>query len=764
MPLICLSFVLGALIALYSISATDSLWIGYLPLLVVFAFLLPAYRLLFIFFIGFLWAVLQVNSIEKQHQPFQVAHDSLIVDGIIAEIPTQFERSQRFYLEPYASQPHFSQYPDLLRLSWYQKSVRLKAGQHWRFVVKLKPPHGFQNPGGFDYEKWLYSKGIAATGYVRSSSLNQLLQEPSSFDLNHWRSQLIDQLNNACKDCEFIGLLKALLTGYRGEISDSQQQLLQTTGTAHLLAISGLHIGMVAGFVYWIAGFGWRRLFYRSGFNRMEFSAAFSLLAAFAYAAMAGFSLPTVRALIMLSVIMLSLLMRKRVNLLNSLSIAVIIIVALDVRSLLASSFWMSVCAVLIIAFAQFRLRRVKGNIKKFVLIQIYFSLLLLPLGLLIFDQISLTGFFANLIAIPLLSMAILPVLMVAIIVLPLSQFLSSYVLQLANLLIDWLLLYLSSLNHPALTANSPGNLSTAVVLLGLLGVIIFSLPLSLRKKIGAATLIVIPFLWRPDPIPQGEFRAHVLDVGMGTSVVVQTARHNLVYDFGPGRKSGFNAGDWVVKPFLKSKNIGSPDMMIISHADQDHSGGFYAFVTDNDDSRLLTGTVKETGSRFDLQQPLQSCHRFPSWQWDDVSFEFLATEQSQHDSSTNNRSCVLKISGIHQLLLAGDIEVEQESNLIHVFGDKLQSDVLLAPHHGSLTSSSQPFVEKVRSSQVIFTSGFLNRWGFPMAEVVERYNQAQSQVFRTDHDGSITIKSTETGLLFETMRASLYRRWHSAN
>ncbi|MCP4278374.1 MAG: DUF4131 domain-containing protein, partial [Gammaproteobacteria bacterium] len=273
----------------------------------------------------------------------------------------------------------------------------------WQLLAKLKKPSAFQNPGGFDYRRWLFVQGIGATGYVKQGSANQKLEDAQWWRINRYREFLTEAIETYCASCTYSGLYQALVTGYRGGIDTSHRQTLQESGTAHLLAISGLHIGFIAMLFFGVGRVGWRYGLHRLGCNRLECPASFAIVAASICSALAGFSVPTLRALIMLVVGRLALLLRRGINLLKSIAIAVSLILIIDPLAMGSSSFLLSASALLIIAVGQFLLTKQVSALKRLCIIQLLFSLLFIPLTMLLFNQVSPAGFMANIIAIPLL-------------------------------------------------------------------------------------------------------------------------------------------------------------------------------------------------------------------------------------------------------------------------------------------------------------------------------------------------------------------------
>jgi len=753
--------VLGSLTAFYSSAIPDRYWVSYLPLLLLLAFLNPRYRVPILLIAAYLWACLNIQHSLDLRLDGDYQNQLLELEGVIADIPEQRPGSIRFLFRPNSIAGYPQPLPDTIRLSWYRSDQKISAGERWRLLVKLKSPGGYQNPGGFDYERWLFVKRIGATGYVKSSDLNQLLESPTFWNIDQWRSQIGQGIDQYCADCSQAGLIKALTIGYRANIHPHQRELLQDTGTAHLLAISGLHIGMISALFFYLGRWIWQLWFYRIGYDRLRFSATLAFSAGLIYAGLAGFSLPTVRALIMLAVVFLALIFRSGINLINSIAIAVVVILIIDPLAVGSASFWLSISALLIIAFAQYLLSHQTSRWRQIMVVQFLFSVLFIPLGIGLFGQLNPASFFANILAIPLVSLIIVPIALLA-------SFLAGFGLSLANglflvndKLLGVLLDYLELLLDSGLSAHPGGSIPYVLLGLSAMGLLIITMPKGFPGKKPAVLLVVLPFIWQRPEIEFGAYQLTLLDVGMGTSAVIQTRNHSIVYDFGPGNAYGFSTAKWVLVPFLRQQGIEQPDLMIISHVDADHSGGFISYREHYDPARLISGTPDEIQKRFRLRSAIRSCHLYPPWYWDGVSFEFISPPATSKLKSSNNRSCVLRVSGVHTSLLTGDIEAEQEIRLLGTMPEKLIASVLLAPHHGSATSSTSRFLQKVSPRVSVFTIGRNNRWGFPDARVLEAYGLVNSQIYRTDRDGAITIQSSASGLKVSRYRKDRPRLWY---
>ncbi len=330
-----------------------------------------------------------------------------------------------------------------------------------------------------------------------------------------------------------------------------------------------------------------------------------------------------------------------------------------------------------------------------------------------------------------------------------------------SDLLLGLLLDYLELLLNSGLAAIQGGGIPLIILGLSTLGLVLLIMPVGFPGKKPAVLLMVLPLLWQRSELEVGSYKMTVLDVGMGTSVVIQTRHHSLVYDFGPGNAQGFSTAQWVLQPYLRQQGISDLDMLIISHVDADHSGGFYTYLNTYDPAKLVSGTPAEVEQKFALATPIRSCHKYPNWRWDGVNFEFLSPPTTQATDSSNNRSCVLKVNGWHSSLLAGDIESEQELRLVEFMSEKLPAAVLVVPHHGSTTSSTANFLNHVKPEFSLFTVGKDNRWGFPKAEILENYRAISSQVLRTDLQGAITVISKHAGLEVEGYRQRRTRIWY---
>ncbi|MFT4607419.1 MAG: competence protein ComEC [Chitinophagales bacterium] len=768
------ALILGLLFAFFSSELNDRYWASYLPIVLALAVLVPQYRFVLIIISAYLWAGFYFHSAVNLKLTDSFDNQVVMLSGVIVDIPEIKPLSVRFLVKPDFIEGYNQRLPNRIRLSWYRGKQLPKAGQRWQFRAKLRRPNGFLNPAGFDYERWLLVKGIGATGYIKKSNDNQLLAPTSWWNINQLRSKVAQSIDYKCVACDNRGLIKALTIGYRGDIQLSQKRILKDSGTAHLLAISGLHIGLISGLFYLLGRWLWRVYFFRWRYNRLEFSAALSFVAGLSYAALAGFSIPTVRALIMLGVIFFALKYRLSNNLLNTIATTVVLILIIDPLAVGSTSLCLSVGALMIIGFAQYLLSNQPSNrqlnnrtswLRKLLLVQGVFTLMFIPIGIVLFGQVNIAGYLANVVAIPAVSFVLLPLTLLASFCASVNLPYTDWLLIVCDRGLSFLLEYLEWLLNSGFDAIGTAYIPLPLVILSLVGLAVLAMPRPIPGKKLSLILVLLPAIWRPEKLEYGSYEMTILDVGMGTSVVIRTRHHSMVYDFGPGNDRGFSAGSWVVKPFLQHYNIITPDLMVISHVDQDHSGGFHTFKSDFDSAALVSGTPRQLQKRFNLDQRIQPCHSMSPWRWDGVDFQFLAFPKKDNIvalmDDTNNRSCVLKIQSKHAVLLAGDIEAEREDWLVSIDPDRLKADLLVAPHHGSSTSSTSRFIDQVSPNYVIFTVGKDNRWNFPKPEVVARYQTIMSQIYRTDQDGAVTFFSDSNQYRIESQRTRHPRFWH---
>lgn len=625
--------------------------------------------------------------------------------------------------------------PQNLRLNLYEKHTPLKLGDRINAQLHLKPLHSLSNPGTFDYAQYLFAQNIGATGYVRSWTRIDNVK-PGWYQ--QLRQTMYDNLYQKIKHLENKGAILALTFGERAHMHAQQWQALTASGVGHLFAISGLHITLVYGFAYCLFAFLWRYFFlHRFYLATPLFASAAALPWALLYSALAGFSIPTQRALIMLGCFTVSRWLLQQTTLAQTFTVALFLVLLWDPFATLTTSFWFSFLAVLGIVIFLDVTKTNHSWIRSFGLITCL-PVILMPVGLWFFQQASFIAPLANIVAIPYASFLVIPCALLAAVWASLMPELADFWVAGADLLLKGFWFVAEWIENTPGTQwfNTPSLWMHALALIGM-SCILLTQRWSVRLLGGI--LVSILFLPQLPTIPASAFTTTFLDVGQGSAAVVQTRHHTLLFDAGARYRSGFDLGAQVVVPFLRDQGIRQIDALILSHSDNDHVGGAETVLKFYPVKHKYIGGKKQSHW---LQQGFQVCQRGASWVWDKIHFRFLHPDSPEVEYGSNNdASCVLKIdNGAHQVLLTGDIEQAAERELLKNLPKQLKADVMSAPHHGSLTSSSTAFIQAVRPQIAVVSSGFRNRFQFPAAEVMKRYQNACVTVYNTAETGAIQV------------------------
>lgn len=709
------------------------------------------------FCLGFAWALLAAHHRVDAILPQALEGQDLVVEGRVLGLPVPFEHSQRFefQIQRFVSLKG-ERAPAKVRLSWYDSAQPLRAGQRWRLTVRLKRPHGQFNPGGFDYERWLFMQGFKATGYVRKASANRLLAEPANpFSLSSWRQALDEELSRVLGDSELRGLIKALTLGARHEITPQQWEVFRRTGTSHLVAISGLHIGLIATLSFFLA----RWLCASSGLQRYSpprAAAIIGFLAALLYAALADFAIPTQRALIMVAVFMGGIFWQRRLQPFRVLATAMALVVGYDPFAVLAPGFWLSFLAVALILYAFAGRLGTLGSWFHWQRVHWVTALGLAPLLLLYFQQVSMIAPVANLIAVPVVSLIVVPASLLGTFLLAALPTLAGWALGLAEWVLRgvWVLLSgLSKLSFAQWTHPQPPLWSLPFALLGIL---LLWAPRGVPARwLSGVLLLPMIFVQIPRPAP-GAIRLTLLDVGQGLAAVVQTANHALVYDTGARYSERFDMGSSVVAPFLRAQGLQRIDRLILSHGDNDHMGGASALAQAFPIGKTLSSVPEQIAWSH-----AAACQRGQKWRWDGVEFAMLAP-LAERLPKENNNSCVLKIvASAGSVLLPGDIEAAAEKRLVGQYREGLASDVIVVPHHGSKSSSTRPFLQAVKPRYALVPAGYRNKFGFPHGAVVERYEALGAELANTAQAGAILVTFQGKEIRLDAYRKTHGRYWN---
>lgn len=686
--------------------------------------------------LGFLWCGWCVQQLLAARLTPALEGRDLAVTGWIASIPQpepDYVRF-RFHVETLDGRAPGEGIPARLRLTWSGHRHRLAPGQHWRFTVKLKRPHGYMNPGGFDYEGWLFRQGIGATGYVRHDQA-QLLPHAARFPLLRARAAVSAAIKSALHDGDFAGVAAALAVGDTSGISPAQWQVFRNTGTAHLISISGLHIGLLAGLIFLLARFLWRRSARLCERLPAPLAASVAaMLAAGVYAAMAGFSIPTQRSLIMLAALSGAVCLRRRSRWQDVLGLALLGVLLMNPLSVCSIGFWLSFGAVAAIFHALSGRRGLKpGWWRELLRTQWAVGIGLLPLLAFFFHRTALVAAPANLVAIPLYSFAVVPLVLLGALLLWVWPWGGALLLKCAAgiMQLNWpMLAWLAALPQGQLPAPAPGLMALIIACIGAAWLLA---PRGLPARWLGALLLLPLFFAAAAAIPAGGFNLSLLDVGQGLSAVVRTAHHTLIYDTGPSFSANSDTVKLVLLPWMQARGVARPDLAVISHEDNDHAGGLPRLRARFPGLPVLSGAVGRFPGAW-------VCVRGQHWRWDGVTFTVLYPDE-RAPTHGNDASCVLRIeSAGGSALLVGDLMKDGEQRLLELQANELSTQVLVAPHHGSNSSSSPAFVNAVAPALVLFPVGYRNRWHFPKPGVLARYRAAGARLGDSVHDGAIEV------------------------
>lgn len=740
---------------------------------------------------GFAWASLFAHVYLAQELPAEWEGRDLTLIGTVDSLPHRYAQGVRFNFAIEKTWPDATlatRLPSKVALSWYAPPLGtdgftigdVQPGERWQLKVRLKRPHGNANPMGFDYEAWLLGQGLRATGSVRTdaASKNQRLTHfvwSAGNLVEYSRAVLRRRIHEALPASPYAGVLVALVVGDQREVAQSDWKIFNRSGIGHLVSISGLHITMVAGLFAGLLFYLWRHSFFTDAqlpllLPAQKTAALGGAVMALLYVALAGFGVPAQRTLYMLLVLALALWMGRMTRISHVLCLALGVVVLLDPWAVLWPGFWLSFGAVAVLLFAgsgrlplpppaNWRevLQRAWRNASA---AQYAVTVGLVPLSVLLFGQISLISPLANAIAIPLISFVVTPLSLLGS-VLPAP--LSSGLLQLAHACVAALALFLQWLSaYPVAlwTLPVPAFWMFALAMLGTIWALApRGWPL---RWLGLICWLPLFFRGENRPSP-GEMSVTAFDVGQGMALLIETEQHRLLYDSGPYYSPESDAASRVLLPYLHSRGIYALDALIISHNDNDHSGGALSLLGQVQIDAVL--------SSLSLDSPIvkasarhQRCQAGQRWNWDGVNFEILQPGAASYASTKwkpNARSCMLKISTTKfSMLLPGDIEAIQEDELVHSIPDKLAATVLVAPHHGSGTSSTEAFLQAVHPELALFQVGYKNRYHHPKQEVFERYADFGIKRLRTDQAGAITLQFGNT-LAISEYRSAHARYWY---
>jgi len=715
--------------------------------------------------LGFSYAAWVAQARLSDRLPDEWQGQNIILTGIVAEMPRLHERGLRFAFDVESVQTPAAHVPRRIQIATYDGEtgtpLELHAGERWQLTVRLKQPHGTSNPHGFDFEAWALERDIRATGYVYAKGDSHRLAENTgrpAYFIEHLRETVRIRFTKTLGDAPYTGILTALAIGDQSSITPTEWQLFTRTGVNHLMSISGLHITMLASFAFALTYWLWRRSVQLTlRFPARKAAALVGLLAALCYTLLSGFEIPAQRTLYMLATFAVMLLLSRNVSPSQMLAAALLVVLLADPWAVLSPGFWLSFGAVALIFYVTAnRLGRTHW-LQEYGKVQWAMTIGLIPPLLALFQQLSLVSPIANAFAIPLVSFVVVPLTLLGTLP-PLEWML--YLAHQAMALCMWLLQALNGLPLAVWTQHAPPGWS---IILGVLGAAWILAPRGFPLRALGIILLLPMFLIAPATPAEGSARIIVFDVGQGLSVVVQTRNHALLYDTGPDFSGEADSGNRILIPSLRALGIDHLDELMLSHDDIDHIGGSASVMQIIAIDRV-SSSLPADHPLLNIANSFQTCTDGQSWEWDGVNFEVLhpaaqaASDSKPHD---NDKSCVLRISiGKQHVLLTGDIEQRSEARLLQLHLDKLPATLLVAPHHGSKSSSSAAFVNAVAPRYVVFTSGYRNRFNHPHPDIWQRYGDSRAERMRSDADGAILFDMNAQGLQTERHRQTHRHYW----
>lgn len=773
-----ITFFIGSILALFMPIVPDFFYVNLFILIGAVCLFAKKSRTISGLFLGSAWILLNGFQYDDVWNKNNVDTTELFITkhsviGKVKTIPTKTEfnlfgksnskksteYNYKFNFEVLSIDQQVLQHPFLIRLNWNKTSQVIQQGETFNLAVKFKPPHGLANQGGFNYQVWLRQHNIVATGYVIKNPTNQLFLQGTNTSIASHRQNLYSHSLTLLPKHDLSPLLTALSFGERSSIEPKTWNILNNTNTQHLIAISGLHLGLIATGSFFIINFLIRiiplYLFFNISSkttsaliskNARFIAILLSCSLTFYYAYLAGFSLPTIRALVMLLLFWVFRVLGIKCGLVTWLFLAIFIVLIIAPMSLISGSFWLSFYAVSLIFLTVWRFKNTLGGnnrvitwFKSLFWIQLSLSLFMLPISMLFNFQLSFVSIFANLVAVPLMSFTSIPLSLLAVLLMPLNDSISSVLYEVALLSIEVLWFWLTYLSGLSWAVEAVA-FSDIIILSSIISAIGFVSFLSIRKRYVFVLLIVSGFLVTFTfylSKKNEHWKVTVLDVGQGLSIVIEKNNKAILYDTGASYPSGFNMAEASILPYLKHKGIEQLDKIIISHSDNDHSGGLSILKESLNIIEVIANDPELNGNN--------KCKQGDMFVWQDLTFKVLwPLNEPEYLGDENDHSCVIKISnGVSSVLLTGDISKKTEKQLIadNQFSSELDTDVIVAPHHGSKTSSSQAFIQAVSPEYVIYSAGFMNRWNMPSTIVQQRYMAESVKAFNTANEGMIEIK-----------------------
>ncbi|WP_144394322.1 DNA internalization-related competence protein ComEC/Rec2 [Pleionea sediminis] len=710
------------------------------------------------FSLGSLWATLMASYQLSFRLPVTSERIEVRVSGQVCSIPKRSDSekgsSSRFFFCLAANNESIDYPIRKLLLSWYYTERMPQVGEFWNVTARLKTPYAKLNPGTFDFERWALTEQIDATGYVVEGA--RIHGEFQFANINQWRAELIEVLQQATAKTEYQGWHLALTAGYREMLSDEHLDTLKRSGTAHLIAISGLHVGLVFLWAFSAVNFLWRRSARLCLWIPAErVSILCALLLTTGFSLMAGFDTPTQRALVALTILSISRLTLMEWSHFSLLSLTLIVLLLLDPLSVLSEGFWLSIIALVMIYWLAGSSRD-KGLVF-WLKLQAFLSIGMAVVASLMFGIFSINSIVANILAIPIISFVVLPLDLIGYLVALFHVEAASVLFSIADYPLRYLLQFLHFLNQ----LFSSLFLSQSFAMLLLIGVGCFFTGWILRHRL-VVVLCVSSFLvvcigYVLDSAEKG-MSVHFIDVGQGQSILVQYEGFNALYDTGFANDE-FSTAQQIIAPYLYSLGVSQLDVLIISHKDVDHSGDLEWVIKQFNPKSIYFGEA--TRGNAENCSPQLIKHRDMKLQTTSVASYHSKIDTSDKASFAtinlsgknawqgNNSSCLARFTlGEQSILLTGDIEEIAERELIKQNQFPLQADVISVPHHGSKTSSTWSFLVATKAAIGVVSNGYLNRFNHPAISVISRYEALDISTLNTADTGRLLIEFDGQGTI----------------
>jgi competence protein ComEC len=712
---------------------------------------------------GYGYAAWRAEVRLAEELPLEWEGEDIDLVGTVDDLPAASTQGTRFAFAVERTRTPGAIVPSTLSLAWFvpQRSAdgveevpAIHPGERWYLTVRLKRPHGTVNPGGFDLEAWLLQQGLRATGYVHPDGFNarsgEFAGRPGDY-VQRARERIRQRILAALPGKPYAGVVVALAIGDQRAIPEPQWTVFNRTGIAHLVSISGLHVTVFAAFAGGVAyALARRATRLTVHLPARKIAAIVGVVAAGSYVLLAGAEVPAVRTFAMLAIAAFGLWWGRPGTAGIVWLWALAGVLLWDPWAPLTPGFWLSFGAVGLLLYAAVgrlggsaprgRRARILDALREGAGAQWVVTLGLVPMTLALFQQVSLVSPIANAVAIPVVTLGVVPLALTGIAI-PFA-----WLFQVAHEVLALLMRLLEALaGLPDATWQQHAPLPWTVAA-GIAGALWLVAPRGVPGRAWGLLWLLPLFLVRPESPPPGAFRLTVLDVGQGLAAVIETNHFTLVYDAGPRFNETSDAGGRIVAPFLRAAGLRRADGLIVSHADLDHSGGVLSLMRATPIGWFASSLPADHPIvvRASAQGIALACLAGQRWTWDDVRFTVLHPTRAEYDderAKTNDRSCVVRIDSAYgSALLTGDLEAKSEALLLRTNAAALPVDVLVVPHHGSRTSSTPAFVAAASPKIAIFACGYRNRFGHPRADILGRYEAASARTARTDLGGAVTV------------------------